>query len=119
MASDSIALNSTGSRESLSDPDQRPSDWDEYVQPYQEDSMYFACHNQLLYYEKYFEKNGQWPLETGWNTDPLVLNENSEEEGASTVIEKAQGIVSPDIHSNIGLILAYAHGRKLIMRSKL
>ena len=66
--------------------------------PYQIDdensqSTYLECENQLHYYEKYYDKMGEWPPETGWN--PTISDEHCEtEESAMGTEKKKQGMVS-------------------------
>jgi hypothetical protein len=73
--------------------------------PYQIDeedsqSTYLGCENQQHYYEKYYDKTGQWPPETGWNPTHLPISDEHSEarESATTTEKKEEGMVS---HSHL------------------
>ena len=59
-------------------------------------STYLECENQQEYYEKYHDRTGQWPPETGWNHTHLpISDEHSEaEQSAIGTEKKEQGMVS-------------------------
>jgi hypothetical protein len=94
-ARDSLTLNPNhfSSHESSPNSGQKLSDWEEcQIDEESSQSTYLECENQQHYYEKYHEKTGWWPPETGWNpTDPPMLDEHSETEESA---EEEQGTVS-------------------------